>query len=229
MCLILLWPVWQCLVFCCVSDGAVWSWSFFQDSPGVLSLPALVQNHFPASRLNWCSKCVSAKCFCLSLDVFLSRHRCTSSARVAMVTPGSPRLLHPGWSQKVNGAEWSVDLLNTPAPGEGAAARFDWLNHILHHLLSRQVPGWIGHHRHGDWGNDTLSHTHSRRLRNETGFHERVAAQSDSMKSCLSDEETAAWIELSLEWNSALLLHPSERKRTALSFSFSLSNVNLSF
>ncbi|TMS17324.1 hypothetical protein E3U43_001393, partial [Larimichthys crocea] len=55
----------------------------------------------------------------------------------------------------------------------------------------------------------THARAHSHGLRNETGFHERAAAQSDSMKSCLSKGKTAAWIELSLEGNSALLFHPS--------------------
>lgn len=73
----------------------------------------------------------------------------------------------------------------------------------------------------------TLTHTYRYRLRNETGFHERVAAQADSMKSCLSKEETAAWIELSLEWKSFLPL--CENGQISLSLAFILSNVNLSF
>lgn len=75
----------------------------------------------------------------------------------------------------------------------------------------------------------THAHTHSHRLGNETGFPEQAAALSDSMKSCLSKGKTAARIELSLEGNSALLFHPSVWKWTDLSFSFILSNVNLSF
>lgn len=106
-----------------------------------------------------------------------------------MVTLVSPRMLQTRWFWKLNGAEWSseanVQYTNTwKEQGSHFDAYFsparlnDWTPsaHLLPNLLSRQVPGWIGHHLHGDWGDDTCActhtdtHTQSHRLENETGF-----------------------------------------------------------
>lgn len=123
----------------------------------------------------------------------------------------------------------SVILFNTPTPGVGAVAILmlffpAWLTEPLHpplfllHLLSWQVPGWMGHHRNGDWGDDTRAHTNSHRQK----WGEWVTAQSHTIKSCPFRGETAVRIELSLEANSVW-------KWTDLSSYFTLSKVNLSF
>ena len=77
----------------------------------------------------------------------------------------------------------------------------------------------------------THTHTHTHRVMDSemrlAFMSERL--QSDSMKSCLSKRKTAAWIELSLEGTLLCSFIPLCGKRTDLSFSFILSNVNLSF
>lgn len=197
---------------------------------------------------------LSAKCFCLQVNVFLFfffffwMH---SFSLVSMCCHGYPSLTQVVAPQVIPKGKWSwmifrcLILFNRATPGEGAIFFSAWLTEwippppqppSLPHLLSRQVPGWMGHHRHWDWGDDTHTntytntHTHAYRVTDSemrpAFMSERL--QSDSMKSCLSKEKTAAWIELSLEGNSALLVHPSVWKWMDLSSSFILSNVNLS-
>lgn len=121
-----------------------------------------------------------------------------------MDTCVSPKLLHPGWCQKVNGAEWSSEVLFFSIHQHLVRPRQEfscfslpvWLTEwnpflLLPQLLSRQVPRWMGHHRRGDWGDDTHTHTHihesthissySLRLENEAGFGERAAALSERL------------------------------------------------
>lgn len=78
------------------------------------------------SRLNSCWRC-----FPLNVSVSLAEcsspptQPCVCLQPVAMDTSVSSRLLHPGWSQKVNGAEWSSEVLFFAAHrhlGEGAGA-----------------------------------------------------------------------------------------------------------
>lgn len=103
-------------------------------------------------------------------DTDAQSHHCRQC--VAMVTPVLPGLLHPGWFQKVNVAEWFSEvwffsthqhLVRVRQPFWCLFPLIDWLSPstLLLHLLSWQVPGWIGHHCHGDWGNDTHAHKHT--------------------------------------------------------------------
>lgn len=80
----------------------------------------------------------------------------------------------------VNDAEWSfgwlIFLYSNTWPGQGdhfdAPPRPWWMNerlsptHHHHLLLPQQVPGSIGHHRHGDWNNDTSASAHKDKLAN---------------------------------------------------------------
>lgn len=233
-----------------VSEVLGTSWSLPQDpyqvAPhGLLGHPGHFENHFNTLHMKWCFRCVPAKCFCLQQNVvfFPSWRRCTSvspSACVAMVTLVSPWMLHPRWFQKVNGAELFSEVWFFSIHQHLARARWPFWCFFSSAWLSDWTPPTSYHGRClAEWDiiameieamkhTNTNWHTHSHRLGNETGFHERAAAQSGSMKSCLSKGKTDARIELSLEGNSAQLFHPSLWKRTDLSFFFILSNVNLS-
>lgn len=183
------------------------------------------------------------ECFC---KVFLSSAECFLSwaaadvfpsvlACVAVVTQVSPRRLHRRWSRKLNGAEWSSDvgffsieqhLVRTPC---FFSPLLDWLSRPTF-LRPPPSPTSYPGRCLAQWDiiateieAMTLTHKHTQ-AGNESGF------RSDSMKSCLSEEETAAWIELSVRGNSCLALFiPLCENGWVARISFTLSNVNPSF
>lgn len=114
----------------------------------------------------------SAKC-CFFPEL-TQMHKCVT---IGMRRHGYPSVTLDAAPQVIPKGKWSwimfgsLILFNTPTPGEGTVAILmlfflcltEWLNPP--HLLSRQVPGWMRHHRHGDWGDEThkhkLTHTQS--------------------------------------------------------------------
>ena len=144
-------------------------------------------------------------CFCkvffvfgwMFLVFFSSRRRCTSSsmsAWVALVTQVSPSLLHPRWSQKVNGAEWSSEAWFLSVHKHLARARWPfWCSFSLLDWLTEPPPTSYPGRCLAEWDiiameieamnlahiqthTQTHTHTQSHGLGNETGFHEWAAA-----------------------------------------------------
>lgn len=147
-------------------------------------------------------------------------HRCTQlslSSCFVRVTPVSPCLLHPGWSQKLNGAEWAAELWffstfwHLPRNWKPFNSLFscltEWIRfYLLLHLLSRQVHGWMGDHHHGDWNDDTL-HTQTDRYTHSLRFSKELSFICVRMDECLSKPFSQAELERQADWDKCS--HPS--------------------